>query len=112
MMLKEGAAAAISSPDISNGFSCKFPSFRISICVCNKALPSAHFLPYLKHEIKSSSVPSTANARPHDVTDLATVSLDKACQDLITHSTISLLGTGFILPTSVYSCFPFASQSS
>ena len=66
MMLKEGAAAAISSPDISNGFSCRFPSFRFSICVCNKALPSAHFLPFLKHEIKSPPVPSTANARPHD----------------------------------------------
>ena len=43
--------------------------------------------------------------------DLANVSLDMSCQDLITHSTTSLLGTGFIFPAYVYSCFLFASQS-
>ena len=43
--------------------------------------------------------------------DLANVSLDMSCQDLITHSTTSLLGTGFIFPASIYSCFLFASQS-
>ena len=106
--LKEGAAAAISSSDISNGFSCRFLSFRFSICVFNKAFHAAHFLPSLKHEIKSPCVPSIANARPHELIDLANVSLDLSCQDLVTHSTTSLLGTGFIFPVSVYSCFPFA----
>ena len=107
--LKEGAASVIMSSDISNGFSCRFLSFKLSICVFNKAFLAAHFF-ILKHEFKSSCVPSIANARPHGFIDLANISLDMTCQDLISHSTTSLLGTGFIFPASVCSCFPFASQ--
>ena len=62
--LKEGAAVAISSSYTFNGFSCRFSSFKFSICVFNKAFPAANFLPSLKHEIKSTCVPSVANARP------------------------------------------------
>ena len=110
--LKEGAAAVISSSHISNGFSCRFLSSKFSICVFNKALLAAHFLNSIKHEIKSSCVPSIANAWPHDIIELVNVLLDMSCQKLITHSTTNLLGTGFIFLASVYLCFPFASQSS
>ena len=61
MTLNAGAAAITSSSTISKGFSCKLPSFKFSVCAWSKALPPAHFLPSLKHEIKSSSVLSTAN---------------------------------------------------
>ena len=50
--LKEGAAVAISSSNISNELSCRFLSFKFSISVFKRAFLAAHFLPFLKHKMK------------------------------------------------------------
>ena len=52
--LKEGAAVAISSSDISNIFSADFYHLSLAFVFFNKAFAAAHFVPFLKHEIKSN----------------------------------------------------------
>ena len=45
---------AISSSDISNIFSADFYHLSLAFVFFNKAFAAAHFVPFLKHEIKSN----------------------------------------------------------
>ena len=112
IILKMGAASAISWSESTNGSFCRMLSLKIWSCFSSIAFLDSHVFLFLKQQISLSSEPSMADARPHEFIELSIVLLLIALHDVRTHSTTNLLGTSFMLPAAVYPCFPFASHSS